>query len=496
MAGFRLIELAKPFAPLLPEVELPYEKIGFDDKVVYTICAALIYVFGQFPLAGLAKNSGLEEQGSAGAVLDPIYFVRGVFAAEPKTLLEFGIFPVVSSALIMQVLAGLKLVRVNFKVRQDRELFQTSTKLFAILQYVVLANVFIFSGYYGTALSVFQIVLLNLQLAAAGLFVTLLVEVIDKGYGFASGAMAITTINIATNFAADVLGVNQILVDSEGHREAQGAVINLFQSLRSSHKTIVGGIVGAFNRDYLPNLTTSLLVIALAGAVCLLNNFRFELPIRSTRARGVNNVYPIRLLYVGGLSVLFSYVLLFYIHILAFILVQVVARNDPSSLLYKIIGGYASSNNLLYVPQFPLSLLTPPKSFIECLTRQPFTPFVFSAFMIVTGIWFAGLWQAISGASARDISVQFKDQGITLTGHREQGITKELEKIVPVASTTGAGILAILVVVGELLGLKGKGASIIVGVSGAFSLLELITAEFQQSGGQSALTQVLGVTGA
>ncbi|SCV05172.1 LANO_0H01640g1_1 [Lachancea nothofagi CBS 11611] len=494
MAGFRLIELAKPFVPLLPEVELPYEKIGFDEKVVYTIIAAIVYVFGQFPLVGLAKSVVVED--TSNAVLDPIYFLRGVFAAEPKTLMEFGIFPVVSSALIMQVLAGLKMVKVNFKVRQDRELFQSCTKLFALLQSFVLANVFIFSGYYGSGLSVIQIILLNLQLVLATLFVTLLIEVVDKGYGFASGAMAIITVNISTNLVADVFGVNQVPVDSEGHKEAQGAIINLLQSMRSSHKSFLGAIFGAFNRDYLPNLTTALLVIVLAGLVCYFNNFRLELPIRSTRTRGVNNVYPIRLLYVGGLSVLFSYVVLFYIHVAAFTLVQLVARNDPSSLIYKIIGGYAPSNNLLYVPQFPLSLLTPPKSLLDCISRQPLTPITFTAFLVVTGVWFASLWQHISGSSARDISAQFKEQGITLTGHREQGIAKEFEKIVPLASTTGAAVLALLVSGGELLGLKGKGASIILGVSCGFSLLELITAEYQQSGGQSALTQVLGVSGA
>ncbi|CAR30491.1 Ssh1p [Lachancea thermotolerans CBS 6340] len=484
MAGFRLIELAKPFLPLLPEVEVPYEKIGFDDKVVYTIIAALIYLFGQFPLAGVSKE--------ASGVLDPLYFLRSVFAAEPKTLLEFGVFPVVSSALIMQVLAGLKLIKVNFKIRQDRELFQTCTKLFALLQYLVLANVFIFSGYYGTDLSVVQITALNVQLVVAGFFVTLLVEVIDKGYGFASGAMAITTVTISTNFVADVFGVGQFPVDNEGHTEPQGAFINLIQSLRASHKTWTGAIVGAFNRDYLPNLTTAFLVLALAASICFLTNFRLELPIRSTRTRGVNNVYPIRLFYVGSLSVLFAYVILFYIHVGAFVLVQLIAHNNPSSIIYKVVGGYASHNNLLYVPQFPLSLLTPPKSFVECITRQPLTPLFFTTFLVITGIWFAGLWQQISGSSARDISEQFKEQGITLTGRREQGVTKELDKIVPVAATTGAIVLGLLVACGELLGLKGKGASIIVGVSGGFALLELITAEYQQSGGQSALAQVLG----
>ena len=45
----RLIDVAKPFLPILPEVELPYEKIPFDDKIVYTLISALIYLFAQLP---------------------------------------------------------------------------------------------------------------------------------------------------------------------------------------------------------------------------------------------------------------------------------------------------------------------------------------------------------------------------------------------------------------------------------------------------------------
>lgn len=483
----RLIDVAKPFLPILPEVELPYEKIPFDDKIVYTLISALIYLFAQFPLAGISKEPS--------TVLDPLYFLRGVFAAEPKTLLEFGVFPVVSSALLLQLFAGLKLIKVNFKIRQDRELFQTLTKLLSIVQYFILANVFIFSGYYGNNLSLLAIVLLNLQLVAAGVIVTLLVEVIDKGYGFGSGAMAISAVVISTNLVADTFGITQFPVDDEGHTEPQGAVINLLQGLRAKHKTFLGGIVSAFNRDYLPNLATTLLVLAIGAVVCFLQNYRVELSIRSTRARGMNNIYPIRLLYIGGLSVLFSYIVLFYIHIVAFALIQLVANNNPESVICKVTGGYAPVNNLLYVPQFPLSLLTPPKSLYECITRQPLTLVVFATFLLTTGTWFASVWQSISGSSARDIALQFKDQGITLTGRREQSVAKELDKVVPVASATGAAALALLVTFGEILGLKGKAAGIVIGVTSGFSILELITMDYQQSGGQSALAQVLGAPG-
>ncbi|QLL33859.1 hypothetical protein HG536_0F01840 [Torulaspora globosa] len=487
MAGYRLVDIAKPFLPILPEIEISYEKVPFDDKIVYTICSGLIYLFGQFPLAAISKDEV--------RVQDPLYFLRGVFGAEPRTLMEFGLFPIISSGLILQLLAGMKFISVNFKLQQDRELFQSLTKLFALLQYFVLANIFIFSGYYGENLSIVQIGLLNLQLVGAGFFAILVSEIVDKGFGFASGTMTINTIVIATNLIADTFGVSQVTVDADGHKEAQGSVINLLQGMRSKHKTFLGGLVSAFNRDYLPNLSMTLIVLGIGATVCYLQSFRLELPIRSTKARGMNNVYPIRLLHIGGLSVTFSYVLLTIIHLLAFVLIQLVARNDPTSIICKVLGHYETVNNLLYVPSFPLSLLTPPRSFFSGLFQQPLTFAVYSGFMLFTGIWFADQWQAMSGTSARDIAAQFKEQGITLTGRREQSVAKELEKVVPVASTTGATLLALVTIVGEFLGLKGKAAGMVVGVATGFSLLELISLDYQQSGGQSALAQVLGAPG-
>ena len=81
-------------------------------------------------------------------------------------------------------------------------------------------------------------------------------------------------------------------------------------------------------------------------------------------------------------------------------------------------------------------------------------------------------------------------------GRREQNVAKELNKVIPIAAVTGASVLSLITVIGESLGLKGKAAGIVVGIAGGFSLLEVITIEYQQSGGQSALNQVLGVPGA
>ncbi|CAB4254563.1 similar to Saccharomyces cerevisiae YBR283C SSH1 Subunit of the Ssh1 translocon complex [Maudiozyma barnettii] len=484
MAGFRLIDLAKPFLPILPEVEIPYEKISFDDKMVYTIFTGLIYLFAQFPLAGLRKDD-------VPAVNDPLYFLRGVFAAEPRTILEFGLLPIFASGIILQLLAGLKVIKVNFKVKADRELFQSLTKLFSIFQYFVLANIFIFSGYYGSNLSIAQMVVINIQLVMGGLFACLLTEVIDKGFGLGAGAMIINTIAVSTNLVSDTLGVAQITVDAEGNNEAQGALVNLIQGLRAKHRTLFGGIISAFNRDYLPNMTTTFLVIALGGFVCYLQNYRYEIAIRSTRARGTNQMYPIQLIYTGCLSVIFSYVCLFYIHIGAFILIQIIAKNNQENIICKVLGHYENVNNIIAAPTFPLSMLTPPRSLVGGITEQPLSFVVYTLFMVSTGVWFATKWQAISGRSARDIARDFKEQSITLLGRREQNMAKELGKVIPTAATTGAAILAIVAVAGELLGLKGKGAGMVVGVSGGFSLLEIVSLDFQQNGGESNLGNIL-----
>lgn len=482
----RLIDVASPLMAIIPEVELPYEEIPFDDKIMYTLIVTLIYIFGQFPLAGVAHG--------VKSVKDPLYFVRGVFAAEPYTLMEFGIFPPVATGLIMQVLAGLKVIKVNFKVKRDRELFQSTVKLFSLIQYVIFANIFIFSGYYGHSLSLGAVLALNLQLVGAGMFALLLIEIIDKGYGLGSGVMAIIAVSASTNFVCDSLGITQVIVDSaKGVKKHRGALINLIQGFRFKDKNLLGVFTDALQRDYLPNLTTMIIVLAIAATVGFLQNVRIELAIRSTKARGMNNVFPVSLFYTSGMSILFSYSLLFYLHIVVFAVVQLVGENNSERFTTSLFGKYTAVNDLFYVSSFPVSLFSPPRS-IFGLFRQPLSIIFFTMFLVSTGVWFATHWQEISGSSSFDISTQLKEQSITLIGRREQSVSKELEKVIPIAAITGAVILALITSLGELLGLKGAAAGIVVGLTSAFSLLEIIGLEYQQNGGRSTLAQVLGGT--
>lgn len=56
----------------------------------------------------------------------PLLFIAG-------SLMELGISPVITSGLVMQLLAGSRLIEVNQNIKQDRALFQGAQKLFGII---------------------------------------------------------------------------------------------------------------------------------------------------------------------------------------------------------------------------------------------------------------------------------------------------------------------------------------------------------------------------
>ena len=63
--------------------------------------------------------------------------------------MELGISPLITSSMIMQVLAGTKIIEVDQNLKADRELYEAATKVFGILISFGEAITCVFSGQYG-----------------------------------------------------------------------------------------------------------------------------------------------------------------------------------------------------------------------------------------------------------------------------------------------------------------------------------------------------------
>ena len=57
-----------------------------------------------------------------------MYWIRVILASNKGSLMELGISPIVTSSMIMQLLAGVKILNVNQTLKQDRLLFSAAQK--------------------------------------------------------------------------------------------------------------------------------------------------------------------------------------------------------------------------------------------------------------------------------------------------------------------------------------------------------------------------------
>lgn len=486
---------------MLPEVELPPEGIPFDEKVMFTVGSAIIYLVGQMPLWGLKLSAPL-------LILDPFFTFRSVFGMEKATLFELGLLPVITAGFLWQVAVGCRLVNVNLALRSDRELFQTGQKLTSIALSIAMAAGLIFSGYYDAAIqglslanplaSISWYLAIFCQVVGWSFIVTMLVEIFDKGYAFGSGILCFLALQAATNMVRAFAGLESFTLANSNRVEAYGAFVNLFRNFKILEpQALYKLILASFSRLYLPNFIGFYVAIVAIFAAVFLQNFRIEIPIRSTKMRGMANVYPIRLLYTGALPLIFAYTVLANIQVFGFILVRALERLGwELAVTRAVIGAYALdiNNNLLVPVSGVLSYLVASPSLITT-ALSPIRTVVFSVVVVALAVWFANKWADISGAAPRDIALQFKEQSITILGKRDVSVAKELQRVIPVAAVSGAFALTLLALLGDYFGGLGVGAAVLIGVISAFAILEEFMTNMQQSGGGSQFTNALGIQG-
>jgi protein transport protein SEC61 subunit alpha len=179
---------------ILPEVASPDRKIPFREKALWTMVTLFIFlVCCQIPLYGVAASKSS----------DPFYWMRVILASNRGTLMELGISPIITSGLVMQLLAGSRIIEVNQSLKEDRALFAGAQKLFGILITIGEAIAYVVSGMYGdlNTLGAGNAILIILQLFAAGMVVIILDELLQKGYGLGSGI----SLFIATNICESII---------------------------------------------------------------------------------------------------------------------------------------------------------------------------------------------------------------------------------------------------------------------------------------------------
>merc|ERR1739844_751753 len=239
----------------------------------------------------------------------------GILASNRGTLMELGISPIVTSGLIMQLLAGAKIIEVG-DTPKDRALFNGAQKLFGMVITLGQGIVYVLTGMYGDPADIGAGVclLIIIQLFVAGLIVLLLDELLQKGYGLGSGI----SLFIATNICETIVwkSFSPATVNTGRGAEFEGAVIALFHLL-ATRQDKVRALREAFYRQNLPNLMNLMATILIFGVVIYFQGFRVDLPIKSARYRGQYSSYPIKLFYTSNIPIILQSALVSNLYVIS-----------------------------------------------------------------------------------------------------------------------------------------------------------------------------------
>merc|ERR1712216_952173 len=367
------------------------------EKVLWTIITLFIYLIcSQIPLYGMFST------GSA----DPFYRMRVILASNRGTLMELGISPIITSGMIMQLLAGSKIISVDTSNKEERVLFEGAQKLVGLLITVIQAVAYVVSGMYGDIkdLGSGNAVLIVLQLFFAGLIVVVLDELLQKGYGLGSAI----SLFIATSICETVMWrmFSPTMIQGPKGSEFVGAVIALFHLLITRSDKVMA-LKEAFYRSNAPNLTNVLATVLVFFVVVYFQGFRVDLAVRSNKVRGMAQSYPIKLFYTSNTPVILQTALVSNLYFFS----QLLYKRFKSNMLINLLGQWQETDfSGQSIPVGGIVYYISPPGSLAGFFEDPIHALVYVAFVLISCALFSKTWIEVSGSSPRDVAKQLRDQ--------------------------------------------------------------------------------------
>jgi preprotein translocase subunit SecY len=428
----------EPVVRKLPEVAVPKRHISFKEKFIWSGLALIVFlIMTQIPLYGMT-----------GPAQNWFGNLQYILASRSGTLMQLGIGPIVTAGIIMQLLVGAKIIKLNLSEPKDRALFTGVQKMLAIIVGIFQAAAFVFAGAFtsGGALTMARAMFLIVQLVIGVLVVIYLDELVSK-YGFGSGI----SLFIAGGVAATVFWQAFNPFSSAAYPgQLAGAVPNFAVALASGAPGMMGD---AFFRTFEPNMIGVFATIAVFFIVVYAESMRVEIPLAYSRFGGIRGRYPIRFFYASVIPVILSLVL--------FTNFQIIGR---------IVGGP--------VQGFVGTYLTSPQG-LSAVGADPVRAIVYMLILMGTCMAFAWLWVNMTNMGPRDVAQQLHRSGMSIPGFRRdiRVMERVLSRYITAVTLLGGAAVGALAAGANFLGALSSGTGILLTVSIIYRLYQEIARE-------------------
>lgn len=462
-----LLDRMEPLLSRMPAVKPPEGHVHFKNKLMWTAAVLLLYfILTNIPVFGLASNS-----------VDIFEYYRALLAGAQGTILHLGIGPIVTASIVLQLLRGADLIKINTSDQRGQVLYMGLQKLLIFVMIFIEALPNVFGGWMTADAGVAAIfggntaivmILIFLQICLGGVLVMFMDEVVSK-WGIGSGVGLFIVAGVAQGL---VNGLFNWSAAGSTDSFASGFFPRLFQVIAEG-----ANFIDYFGLQILALITT----IVLFFVIVFVESTRIEIPLAHANVRGARSRFPVKLVYASVLPMILVRVLQANVQMIGMIL---------SNFGINILGefnGTTPVNGLMWY----LAPINQPQDWMwwlsnftgaghavwEVLIRIGIDCLV----MILGGALFAIFWVKTAGLDSKHVARQIQNSGMQIPGYRRSPAVLEryLDRYIPRVTVIGGVFIGLLSVVANMLGIIGfvGGTGLLLTVSIIYRLYEQIANE-------------------
>lgn len=472
-------ETLEPIFNRLPAVAGPEGHVHFKNKMMWTLGILVLYfALANVPLFGLSADS-----------IDLFEQYRAFFAGASGSMMLLGIGPIVTASIVLQLLVGADVIKLDMSDPSDQAFFQGAQKFMVFVMIVLEALPQIVGGYIQPDVSVANALGVNIgvvtllifiQICIGGILILFMDEIVSKwGIGSGVGLFIVAGVSqqIVTglfNWKPDDAGLPIGVLPKWLYIVQNVGADYLFSGEGISFMLISGGILA---------LVTTVVIFLM---VVYVESMRIEIPLAHSAVKGARGRFPVKLIYASVLPMILVRALQANLQMIGILL---------SGRGITILGEYQGStpiNGLMYY----INPINSPYDWIPSLVRESFASsgapvpatwqiglhvFMDAAFLIVGGIIFALFWIETTGMGAKPTAQKVFNSGMQIPGFRRNvgSIEKVMIRYIPKVTIIGGAFIGALTLVASMLGTLGGagGTGLLLTVSIVYRLYEDIASE-------------------
>jgi preprotein translocase subunit SecY len=443
-------DLVKKISKFLPAVGKPEYKQSLNTRLKWTGIALLCYfVLSYISVYGLSPSSYQQFQ-----------LFQIVLGSKMGSLMTLGIGPIVTAGIILQLLVGSKILKWDMTKPEGRSKFQLWDKVLAIAFCFLEGGAYVLAGALPVSGGLPVMIFVILQLAAGGIIVILLDELVSK-WGFGSGVSLFIAAGVAS----------QIFIGLFSPLSAQGRIAGAIPGFINS---FFAGNMSAGLAYLLPVLTTALVFVIVIYA----QGVGIDIPLTFSAMRGFGRTWSLKFFYTSNIPVILVAALIANVQLMGHFGVSQTAEGlscgmmgcfDANGNAVKGIVYYLSSPHNLLVDLVSGKLVLP--EILRALT--------YTAFLAIGAMIFSLFWVNTSGMDAKAVANQLYGTGMQIPGYRNDVRIMEsvLKRYIPALTILGGLSIGLLAAFADMTGAIGSGTGILLTVMILYNFYEQLRHE-------------------